>query len=511
MNEPLVSNGTEWTFSLINQITKECETIAREELHLKLYRNQIEIISSEQMLDAYASVGMPVMYHHWSWGKAFARNEYSYRKGFQGLAYEIVLNSSPCISYLMEENTMTMQTLVIAHAALGHNSFFAMNEFVRQWTDAEGIMDYLIFAKDFVAECEEKYGYDEVESILDSAHALQSHGVDRYTRPTKLSASEEKAYAKKLIENEEKEINELWSTLPKKVRLVNEHSEEAMLATRQKILNLPEENLLYFIEKKSPVLKSWQRELVRIVRKISQYFYPQKQTQVANEGWASFVHYYIMHRLHDKGIIDDGAMLEFLQSHSSVLHQLPFDHKAYSGFNPYALGFAIYQEIKRICENPTNEDKVWFPELIGKDWLEEVTFAMKNFRDESFIRQYLSPELIRRWHLFAIDDDSKKDHVAIERIHNERGYKKIRSILADQYNLSNREPDLQVWDVDLLGNRSLKLRHFKNNDIPLHSKTDEVVKHIVRLWGYEVILESFNITTNTSDESYKMSKISSKV
>ncbi|MEL4395665.1 SpoVR family protein, partial [Shewanella algae] len=83
--------------------------------------NQLEIITSEQMLDAYSSIGMPVFYRHWSFGKRFSIDEQMYRKGYAGLAYEIVINSNPCIAYLMEENSMTMQTLVMAHASFGHN------------------------------------------------------------------------------------------------------------------------------------------------------------------------------------------------------------------------------------------------------------------------------------------------------------------------------------------------------------------------------------------------------
>ena len=100
------------------------------------------------MMDAYASVGMPVDYRHWSFGKQFIRTEQSYRRGQMGLAYEIVINSNPCIAYLMEENTMTMQALVIAHAAYGHNSFFKGNYLFRQWTDADAIIDYLVYAQE---------------------------------------------------------------------------------------------------------------------------------------------------------------------------------------------------------------------------------------------------------------------------------------------------------------------------------------------------------------------------
>ena len=134
------------------------------------------------MLDAYASIGMPLFYKHWSFGKHFAQHEAGYRRGMMGLAYEIVINSDPCISYIMEENTATMQTLVIAHAAFGHNHFFKNNYLFKQWTDAEGILDYLDFAKGFISRCEERYGHHAVEQVLDAAHALMSQGIHRYPR-----------------------------------------------------------------------------------------------------------------------------------------------------------------------------------------------------------------------------------------------------------------------------------------------------------------------------------------
>ena len=140
------------------RIYDACEEVALGELGLDVYPNQIEVITAEQMLDAYSSVGMPLYYKHWSFGKHFAFQEASYRKGLMGLAYEIVINSSPCISYLMEENTATMQTLVTAHAAFGHNHFFKNNYLFKQWTDADGILDYLEFAKKYVTHCEHRHG-----------------------------------------------------------------------------------------------------------------------------------------------------------------------------------------------------------------------------------------------------------------------------------------------------------------------------------------------------------------
>src|SRR3954467_14429751 len=174
--------GADWEFSTIQRCHDAIETVALEDMGLDVYTNQIEVIGTEQMLDAYSSIGMPLFYKHWSFGKHFARNEALYRAGMQGLAYEIVINSNPCISYIMEENTATMQTLVIAHAAYGHNHFFKNNYVFKQWTDADGILDYLEFARDYITRCEERYGHAAVERMLDAAHALMSHGVHRYPR-----------------------------------------------------------------------------------------------------------------------------------------------------------------------------------------------------------------------------------------------------------------------------------------------------------------------------------------
>jgi len=186
----LLFEGPEWSFALLEKARDAIEEIALNDLGLNLYQNQIEIISSEQMLDAYSCVGLPLMYQHWSFGKHFARDEALYRSGRQGLAYEIVINSNPCISYNMEENTMAMQVLVMAHAAFGHNHFFKNNYLFLQWTDADGIQDYLAFAKNYIAACEERYGIDAVEEILDAGHALQTQGVFRYGRPPKPTSQE---------------------------------------------------------------------------------------------------------------------------------------------------------------------------------------------------------------------------------------------------------------------------------------------------------------------------------
>ena len=484
--EGALPGQSDWSFDDVESYHKVIrETAAR--FGLDTYPNQLEVITAEQMMDAYASVGMPVNYRHWSYGKEFISTEKNYLRGHMGLAYEIVINSNPCISYLMEENTLAMQALVIAHAAYGHNSFFKGNYLFRMWTDAGSIIDYLVYAKNYITDCEERHGVDAVEAFIDSCHALQNHGVDRYRRPSRKSLAEELAERKDREAYAQRQVNDLWRTLPKAAEKAGSAAAEA-----RRFPDEPQENLLYFIEKNAPLLEPWQREVVRIVRKVAQYFYPQRQTQVMNEGWATFWHHRLLNQMYDDGFLTDGVMIEWLKSHTNVIYQPPVGHRAYSGINPYALGFAMYTDIRRICEQPTDEDRLWFPTLAGTPWLPTLDHAMRNFKDESFIGQFLSPKLMRDLRLFAIVDDDKQGELEVAAIHDDAGYRRVRESLSRQYDLGSREPNIQVWNVNLRGDRSLTLRHFQHNERPLHDTALEVLRHVARLWGFGVHMESVN-------------------
>lgn len=487
----LLFTEPEWDFAGLDRVYKVIEEIALEELKLDVYPNQIEVISSEQMLDAYSSLAMPLMYNHWSFGKLFAREEALYRAGYQGLAYEIVINSNPCISYLLEENTMTMQALVIAHAAFGHNHFFKNNYLFQQWTNAEGILEYLAFAKRYIAACEDRRGRDDVEAILDSAHALMNEGVFRYRRPPKPSKERAAEKRRRRMQYEEESRNELWRTLPAGVEPPGAPPTPDLEEDPGAEMKLPEENLLYFLEKYSPTLRPWQREVLRIVRNLAQYFYPQKQTKVMNEGCATFVHHTIMNRLYEKGLISEGSLLEFLHSHTSVVFQPEFDDRRFSGINPYALGYGMMADIKRICEQPTGEDRDWFPLIAGTaDTMGVLKDAWANYRDESFVEQYLSPKLMRDFRMFALHDEAEASAYKVSAIHNEQGYRRVRSTLARQYDVGAADPNIQVTATNLKGDRKLTVEHRMHRGIPLHQKTKElVIAHLERLWGHEVAFE----------------------
>ena len=485
--QPLYERA-DWDFSTLQRLHDACEEIAVSELGLDVYPNQIEVISAEQMLDAYSSIGMPLFYKHWSFGKHFTQHEALYRKGLRGLAYEIVINSSPCISYLMEENTATMQALVIAHAAFGHNHFFKNNYLFKLWTDAEGILEYLNFAKGYVAKCEERYGMVAVERTMDAAHALMSHSVHRYPGKKMLNLRQEEERERERRAHGERIFNDLWRTVPAgSGKTVSQLSAER----RCGLLGLPQENILYFLEKSAPRLMSWQRELLRIVRHIAQYFYPQGQTQIMNEGAATYVHYRIMNRLHERGGISDGNFLEFLQSHTDVVAQRAFDDPRFSGFNPYALGFAMTRDIERIVTEPEDEDRQWFPEIVGaKDAMAVLRDIWANYRDESFINQFLSPRLMRNMRMFQVHDDpAETEGVRVAAIQNERGYRRIRRELAKSHDVGWISPNIEVVDVDLVGDRRLILHHSVVNGCLLaESDAKRVLQHLADLWGYDVLL-----------------------
>jgi spore cortex formation protein SpoVR/YcgB (stage V sporulation) len=340
-----------------------------------------------------------------------------------------------------------------------------------------------------VREYTEKHGKQAVTQLIDSCHAIKDHMVDRYPHPPRPTQAEVEARRTRIERERERSVNHVMdTTMPKRAA-----EEFADAKDKDGLRFAGEENLATFIATYAPRLEDWERDLVTQIGNISQYFYPQKQTQVMNEGTASFVHYNIMNDMHDMDLLSDGMMLEFLHSHSSVVFQPDFDDPRFSGINPYALGFAMMRDIKRYCTEPTEEDRAWFEGkgILDRPWLDVWLEAIVNYRDEDFILQYISPQLIRDFKLFAVNDDTAKPALQVSAIHDDLGYKRIRSGLSRQYNLGNREPDIETAGYDYLDTRTLTINHNVHDGVLLEEKSArEVLKHICRLWGYPVKLQS---------------------
>jgi SpoVR like protein/LAGLIDADG-like domain len=203
---------------------------------------------------------------------------------------------------------------------------------------------------------------------------------------------------------------------------------------------------------------------------------------------ATYTHYSIINRMHEKGLMTDGAMIEFLKSHTNVVYQPTFDSGHYSGINPYALGFAMMRDIERICKNPTEEDKRWFPDFAGSNQhLDVLKHAWVNYRDESFIRQYLSPKIARDFRMFKLRDSLKDPEYKVTAIHNDTGYQDIRDALANSYEHNNYVPRIEVTKMDPK-TRSLSLTYYIHRGRSLKNPKD-MLRHVKTLWGgYSVTL-----------------------
>lgn len=488
MTTPLITSRTDWNRKLLQEVWGHIEDVAVNDLGLTFYQPQIEIVSAEQMLDAYSSTGMPVNYSHWSFGKDYLRTMKQYQKGHTNLAYEMIIQTNPAITYIMEENDAVMQTLVLSHACAGHGFVFKNNYLFKDLGMAESLVDYMIYARDFVHHCEEKYGEDEVEKILDCAHTLSRNSIDKYERKNKRPLTEEEKLledAKRAADNQ-KELDIIIKTTTEDYRSTLQQNKA------KESVDVDEENLLYFIAENSIILKPWQREVLNIVRRISQSFYPQMQTKLLHEGFATFTHSYIMNELEQRGIISPDAEMSWIHSHSSVIYQPDMRSKYYTGsFNPYSLGLSLFRDIRRICEEPTKEDERWFPNLVGRPWREEIRKAASDYNDESLVAQFLSPNLMRKYKMMLVKAYGTGDRALVTEICDDAGYEAIRKNLSCSYNPINHVPEITVKKADLKKDRYLQLEYSPYNGRRLdEGYANDTLRAIMQLWGYNVILET---------------------
>ena len=461
--------------------------LAHDKYDLDTYPNSIEIIDTERMLDANAKIGLPIMYNHWSFGKRREKIDQDFKKGNMGLALEIILNTDPSIAYLMEGNSKTSQAVVIAHASYGHNNFFKKNYMFQHFSEADDILYALKKLTTTVEDCERKYGEKRVERLLDACHALENYGVDPYDKNWELSQEEKKEDEKRADKVRRQTYDPVIDAT------AGRDLSEARKAKTGRF-QYKEGNLLRFIADTAPHLEEWERDIMRQIAYKAQYFQPQKQDKVMNEGWATFWHYTMMYDLHELGLVDDGMMQEFLHLHAHVVAQFDFDDKRYSGLNPYALGFAIFSDLKRLCQNPTEEDYRWFPTYAGcQDWLNVLKEARDNYHDETFIQQFLSPKVMRDFRLFAVRDDDREDEAEVLAVHDYIGYEQVRDRLAYSHNISAHMPQVYAAEYDFRGDRSLTLHHHRQNRKPLDQKDmQKVLNYMEYLWQHPVHLESYD-------------------
>ena len=418
-----------------------------KELGLNFYPQEFEIIGFNEMLGYEAYVGMPSRYPHWSFGKSYEKNKTLYSFNLTGLPYEMVINSNPCLAYLMRENTLPLQILTMAHV-YGHNDFFKNNRLFKEGTRAKLALEMFKLDGEIIREYINApgIGYEKVERILDAAHAIR-YNIGRVIGRKEITDEE---IRKNRIDDYKKAIEN------KSILDMDMVIEEPIL---DKIPLEPYDDVVGFIIKYGK-LEEWEKDIVRIVKRETEYFMPQIETKTMNEGWASYWHYNILKSLD----LPEGLHFEFLKRHNDVVAPI------LGGLNPSYVGFKMFEDIER---------------RYGKDKIFEVR-AME--RDASFIRRYLTQELCEELNLFQYGKKSF-DYV-IEEVSDEGGWKEIRDNLAFTAGLGSI-PYIRVTDLNTR-DLTLTLEHVYDGRELEATYAKETLKYVQQLWGYKVRLLTKN-------------------
>jgi stage V sporulation protein R len=431
-------------------------------LGLDCYPQEFECCDHTQMLAYMAYSGMPSHYPHWSYGKAYEKLKTLYDHGVSGLPYEMVINSDPALAYLMRDNSLCLQILTIAHV-YGHNDFFK-NNFTFRSTRAEFTTSTFKAHADRVRRYVDmpSIGVDKVEAVLDAAHAL-SLQCRRNLAIKKLSEDEER---QRLVD----------AATPSRdpFQLIHRRA-DVVEPDLRKTPPSPDEDLLLFLRDHNPFLQGWEQDLLTIVHEQSQYFIPQIETKIMNEGWASFVHKRIMNALE----LPQDLHLEFLVRHNQVVRPIP------GGLNPYHLGLRMWEELERIGNDPTPAERERIgPTKTGRDLLFETREVD---RDVSFLRRWLSEPLMRELDLFRYE--AKGDDLVVGEVSDEEGWRQVKEALLRNVGMGS-VPVIRVEDADFGGNRTLLLGHFHDGrDLQLE-QAEKTLAYVYRLWGHEIVLDT---------------------
>jgi stage V sporulation protein R len=434
-----------------------------EEFGLNCYPQEFEVCDHNQMLGYMAYSGMPSHYPHWSYGKSYEKLKTLYDHGVSGLPYEMVINSNPSLAYLMRDNSLLLQILTIAHV-YGHNDFFK-NNFTFQSTRPEFTISTMKAHGHRVRSYVESpgIGIEKVEHILDAAHAL-SLQCRRNLAVRKLTPQEEQRRMYEAAQPPHDPYQQIHRR--------QEYSEPDL----HKVPLVPDEDLLLFLRDHNHYLSEWEKDLLTIVHEDAQYFIPQIETKIMNEGWASYWHKRILDSLE----LPQDLHLEFIVRHNQVVR--PF----LGGLNPYHLGLRVWEDIYRRYENPSAEEALAAgPQPPrGNDKLFEVR---EIDRDASFLRRNLTENLIRELNLFEYQ--SRGEDLVVSRVADDDGWHDVKETLLRNVGMSG-VPVIKVVDADLGHQRTLLLVHEHDGRDLQVEYAEKTLAYVHRLWRRNVALET---------------------
>ncbi|MCP8968155.1 SpoVR family protein [Ectobacillus ponti] len=439
----------------IDEITEIAEGFG-----LDFYPMRYEICPAE-IIYTFGAYGMPTRFSHWSFGKQFFRMKLQYDLGLSKI-YELVINSDPCYAFLLDSNTLIQNKLIVAHV-LAHCDFFKNN--VRFSNTKRDMVESMAATADRIKYYEHEYGKEAVEKFLDAVLAIQEHIDPSLMRP-KLAWSmddlEEEGEAKPAATP----YDDLWGLDQR-----NQRQEQKGVRRKKKFPPQPEKDILLFIEEYSRELEDWQRDILTMMREEMLYFWPQLETKIMNEGWASYWHQRI---LREMDLTSDEAV-EFAKLNAGVVQP------SKTSINPYYLGLKIFEDIEQRYDNPTEEMKrLGIQPGSGRARMFEVREVES---DISFLRNYLNKELVMREDMYLFQKQGKEYKVV------DKEWEHVRDQLVNM-RVNGGFPYLTINDGDYLKNGELYLKHGYEG-IELDVKyLEKVLPYIHQLWGRSVHMET---------------------
>jgi len=425
---------------------------------LDFYPMRYEICPAE-IIYTFGAYGMPTRFSHWSFGKQFHKMKLHYDLGLSKI-YELVINSNPCYAFLLDSNSLIQNKLIVAHV-LAHCDFFKNN--VRFQNTKRDMVESMAATAERIHQYEIKYGKREVENFLDAVLAIDEHIDPSLMRP-KLPWT---------MEDEDKEEEERRSPTPYDDlwNLDGNEKKELKPARKKKFPPRPEKDLLLFIENYSRELEEWQRDILTMMREEMLYFWPQLETKIMNEGWASYWHQRIIRELD----LTSGEAIEFAKLNAGVVQP------SKTGINPYYLGIKILEDIEERYNNPTEE--MIKQGVIPGSGREKIFEVREIESDISFLRNYLNKDLVMREDMYLFQKQGR-DYKVVD-----KEWENIRDQLVNM-RVNGGFPYITVNDGDYQKNGELYLKHWYE-DVELDVKyLEKVLPYIHQLWGRPVHMET---------------------
>jgi stage V sporulation protein R len=425
---------------------------------LDFYPMRYEVCPAD-IIYTFGAYGMPTRFSHWSFGKQYHKMKLHYDLGLSKI-YELVINSDPCYAFLLDSNSLIQNKLIVAHV-LAHCDFFKNN--VRFQNTKRDMVESMAATAERIRSYEIEHGKQEVENFLDAVLAIEEHIDPSLMRPKLSWTMDDVDFEEETVV--ETPYDDLWSLDEQKKPV------EKRVKKMKNFPPKPEKDLLLFIESYSRELTDWQRDILTMMREEMLYFWPQLETKIMNEGWASYWHQRIIREMD----LTPGEAIEFAKLNAGVVQP------SKTGINPYYLGLKVLEDIEERYNNPTKE---MMERGVKPGSGREKIFEVREIEsDISFLRNYLTKDLVMREDMYLFQKQGKEYKIV------DKEWEQVRDQLVGM-RVNGGFPYLMVVDGDYQKNGELYIRH-SYEGIELDIKyLEKVLPYMHQLWGRKTHIET---------------------